>query len=29
VHQVRAGDLLVLGAPADAMIVDAQSDRDV
>jgi len=29
VHQVRAGDPLVLGAPAGAMIADTQSGRDV
>jgi NAD(P)H-flavin reductase len=29
VHQVRAGDPLVLGAPAGAMIADTRSDRDV
>ena len=29
VHQVRAGDPLVLGAPAGAMIADTHSDRDV
>src|SRR5712691_1319873 len=29
VHQVKAGDPLVLGAPAGAMIADTQSDRDV
>src|SRR5438067_949447 len=29
VHQVRAGDPLVLGAPAGAMIADTNSDRDV
>jgi NAD(P)H-flavin reductase len=29
VHQVRAGDPLVLGAPAGAMIADTQSNRDV
>jgi NAD(P)H-flavin reductase/hemoglobin-like flavoprotein len=29
VHQVKAGDPLVLGAPAGAMIADTQSPRDV
>jgi NAD(P)H-flavin reductase len=29
VHQVRAGDPLVLGAPAGAMVADTHSDRDV
>jgi ferredoxin-NADP reductase len=29
VHQVRAGDPLVLGAPAGAMVAGTQSDRDV
>jgi NAD(P)H-flavin reductase/hemoglobin-like flavoprotein len=29
VHQVQAGDPLVLGAPAGAMIADTQSGRDV
>ena len=29
VHQVKAGDPLVLGAQAGAMIADTQSDRDV
>jgi NAD(P)H-flavin reductase len=29
VHQVRAGDPLVLGAPAGAMIADTRSGRDV
>ena len=29
VHQVKAGDPLVLGTPAGAMIADTQSDRDV
>ncbi len=29
VHQLRAGDPLVLGAPAGAMIADTQADRDV
>jgi NAD(P)H-flavin reductase/hemoglobin-like flavoprotein len=29
VHQVRAGDPLVLGAPAGAMIADTHSNRDV
>ena len=29
VHQVRAGDPLVLGAPAGAMIADTQAGRDV
>ena len=29
VHQVQAGDPLVLGAPAGAMIADTEADRDV
>jgi ferredoxin-NADP reductase len=29
VHQVRAGDPLVLGAPAGAMIADTHSNRDI
>lgn len=29
VHQVQAGDPLVLGAPVGAMIADTEADRDV